>query len=483
MSATWKTGLPWPVRRPTVKPRTKNRFVGHYGLIATAAFSILAANSPAQGLKNVIPKDQKPLLKVLPPAPAEQTRPGTGKFVIFSREPVGKEWDFIAGAWECIPSRPDVPITKRVEFCHSSWNCASLLDTLVADDSNGMHPRFARLQVDSDRAHYSVNLYDINYRTWDVRCIWQGSRLGAFGVMGDSIFCRSADGWLLINAASGKLSQEIPFVPLKTDGDFWLVRKPGHAEGCWSYDRKKQQYVAHFGPVDEPVDGFSRSKLSLDGKSRAWVLAPVPNGWQGGALAGRLILQRNGENEDVSVPIEMQASAGSGVPVIPKGIQLTFSSGGKLWFRARMGDEVAKDRVWTIDIATGKVHSDEAPHSEPAKDAWTTLRGVPVPDYLRQEVRDFGHFGRDGLAPAFLLHLGVLKEKPGYPDCTGGVSRDGRHVLYKARKGPLAGVFIYGDLLTKQTVRWKSPEELSKCNAMEFAWVETPADAEPGAAP
>ena len=53
-----------------------------------------------------------------PPSAAAQTPSGTGKFVIFTREEVGREgeWDFIAGAWECIPSRPDVPVTKRVRL-------------------------------------------------------------------------------------------------------------------------------------------------------------------------------------------------------------------------------------------------------------------------------------------------------------------------------------------------------------------------------
>ena len=41
-------------------------------------------------------------------------------------------------------------------------------------------------------------------------------------------------------------------------------------------------------------------------------------------------------------------------------------------------------------------------------------------------------------------------------------------------KGPLAGVFIYGDLITKQTVRWDSPEVLDRADALEFVWVETP---------
>ena len=121
---------------------------------------------------------------------------------------------------------------------------------------------------------------------------------------------------MIVDAASGKVNQEAPFAPLQVDGDFWLVRKPGETQGCWSYSLKQRQYVAHF-------------------------------------------------------------------------------------------------------------------------------RGVEL-------------------------------QRRHYPDCTAAVSRDGRHVLFRAKHGPLARVFIYGDLVTKQTVRWESPTELDRCRNLRFVWVETP---------
>jgi hypothetical protein len=474
MSATRSTKAPLCAQRSTGKSLTSHQFISCCCLVAAAALLMLAAKSPAQGLKNVIPKDQEPVSKIFPPPAVEQSKTGTGKFIIFTREPVGKDWDFVAGAWECIPSRPEIPVTKRAEFCHSSWNCDQLLNVLVLDDSYGMHARFARLQVDTGDREYAVNLYDINYRTWEIRCIWQGSRLSPFGVMGDSILCRSTDGWLLINADSGKLSKEISFTPLETDGGYWLVRRTGEADGCWSYNPMTKEYVAHFRSISEPALGFSQAVLSADGRSRACVLASMPTDWQGGTLAGSLILQRNGDKEDISIPIEMQAIAGSGRPVIPRGVQLRFSQEGQIQFRAAQRNKEAEDRVWSIDIKTGVVSTGVAPHSQSSENARAFLNRVPVPDYLRQDVKGLEHFGGSGLAPAFLMHLGILRERPEYPDCTAGVSRDGRHVLYRAKKGSLAGLYIYGDLLTKQTVRWKSPAGIDCRDSQEFVWVETP---------
>ena len=119
--------------------------------------------------------------------------------------------------------------------------------------------------------------------------------------MGDSIFCDSSDGWQLLDTAAGTLRRSVPFTPIETDGNYWLVRKPGETEGCWSYDRVKRQFIAHFGPVELPEVGFSQSLLSPDGKSRAWVSAPMPQGWRGGTIKGRLVLQRQsgkGANQD-----------------------------------------------------------------------------------------------------------------------------------------------------------------------------------------
>jgi hypothetical protein len=446
-------------------------------LVAVLSVWVSVSLACAQGLTNTIPKYQAPLLRTFPPSAAEQTSSGTGKFVIFTREQTNKtnEWDFVAGAWECIPSRTNVPITKRVEFCHSSWSARPLLDTLVRDDSDGLYPRFVILQVDTGDWNRSVvNLYDINYRTWDVRCFLQRYRLNAFGLMRNFVFCRDSHDWFRLDAASGNVSNNVPFIPLDVDGAFWLVRKTNENSGAWSYDSGKQQFMGHFGDVEEIETGHIRSLLSPDGKNRAWLLVPFPDNWSGGLIKGNLVMQRHNQKSDIRVPVKLQAKMGSGVPVIPAGIQLRFTRYDLVEFSARQEMNGNDAWVWTIDASTGKTTESQRPYLEPEADNFALFNCVPTPEYLRPHLKNLRHFGRGGMTPAFLMHLGILKQQPEYPDCWVGVSRDGRHILFKARKGPLSDVFIYGDLETKQTVRWACPGGMEHADSLEFTWVETP---------
>ncbi|HEX5222585.1 MAG TPA: hypothetical protein VFZ59_23725 [Verrucomicrobiae bacterium] len=397
--------------------------------------------------------------------------------MIFSREPIRKtnEWDYIAGAWECIPSQTNVPITKRVEFCHSSWKANPLLYVLSRDNREGIHPRFVRLQVDTEDDGYTINLYDIDYRTWSVRCIWQGPRLLAFGVAKNFIYCDDSREWFRIDARTGAISKPTQFVPLDVDGEFWIVRKVDEKSGSWSYDPNTEQFIGHFRDVDEPWPGDTRSLLSSDGKNRARVLVPRPKGdWADGVVRGTFLLQRHGFGEDVRVPVELFAIPGSGRPIIPIGINLQFTKGGTIEFAAIPKRNADEERVWSINVASGKVSESVRPHVTPKDVSPIAFGGVPAPDYLQPYLKELQHFGGGSLAPAFLMHLGILKQRPEFPDCAVGVSGDGRYILYKAKNGPLTDVFICGDLKTKQTVRWACPVELKDDNAMAFVWVETP---------
>jgi hypothetical protein len=488
-----KNGVMASRDQPALSPEKVNlcQYSGLTGLrlwlrsAITTAVALIALLSPcgglftasAQSLPNTIPRYQAPLARTFPPADGEQTPTGTGKFVIFTREPTDKpnEWDFIAGAWECIPSRPNLPVTKRVEFCHSSWEAQPLLDCLVRDESDGLFPRFVWLKVDAGNYGCTVNLYDINYRTWDVRCIWQGDRLSAFGVIKNSAFCKDSRSWFRLDTSTGKIDTNVPFIPLDVDGAFWLVRKPDESSGTWSYDRAKEEFVGHFGDVDERETAHNGSLLSADGKNRARILVPRQNDWRRDVVGGTFLLQRNGHSEDIRVPVMMQVEPIRGTRrLMPIGTHLGFTKDGKVEFSATQRMKDQKERVWTIDIASGKTDESVRPYVEPKDDTFGLFDGVPAPDYLQPYLKNLRHFGRGGLAPAFLMHLGILKDQPEYPDCTVGVSPDGNHILYKAKKGRLADVFIYGNLRTRQTVRWASPDKIKLGDSMEFIWVETP---------
>ena len=175
------------------------------------AFLLLAAlcvrGISAQGLKYVIPRNQKAVLTFAPTA-AEQSRPvqESSSFLRANKEVKTGTSSRGLGSASRLARRPRSRSAPNFAIRHGM--ARPLLDSIVADDSHGKYPRFMRLQVDSGDRDYAVNLYDINYRTWDVRCLWQGPRLWSFGVLGDSIFCNSEDGWLLVNTASGAINNK-----------------------------------------------------------------------------------------------------------------------------------------------------------------------------------------------------------------------------------------------------------------------------------
>ncbi len=101
-------------------------------ILLSLSFSVsCVVTAFAESLTKVITRDQPPISKTFPSQADARLPRGTGKLVIFTREAVGKsnEWDLVAGAWECVPSRPDLPVTKRIEFCHTWCLRATFLVT------------------------------------------------------------------------------------------------------------------------------------------------------------------------------------------------------------------------------------------------------------------------------------------------------------------------------------------------------------------
>lgn len=157
--------------------------------------------------------------------------------------------------------------------------------------------------------------------------------------------------------------------------------------------------------------------------------------------------------------------------MLPSYIGLNFTFGDIAEFRS----DQETGRQWNIDLITGKVVSGKlVPLPEVEKPpAHSEISGVPVPEYLREALKPFVHFGRGGLAAAFLTQQGILKRQPQYPDAITAASPDGRHILYMPHKGELHGELIYGDTTEKRVVRWKRPESLKHVTG-DFFWVVTP---------
>ncbi len=135
---------------------------------ATLLAVILAtAPCPAAPPVSRIPDRQAPLKRVIPPAAEELVPPGSETFLVFTREKIGEkdDWDFLACAWEFVPSRPEAGLVKRVEFARSSWTATLAVDADMGID--GPARNLVLLQVDdSTRSpRFRWNLYCIDFRT------------------------------------------------------------------------------------------------------------------------------------------------------------------------------------------------------------------------------------------------------------------------------------------------------------------------------
>jgi hypothetical protein len=453
-----------------------------------------ALSTAAQTLIDVIPRSQPPEVRVFPPKESERTAPGTGKFVLFTREKVGasNEWDFVAGAWECIPDRPQVPITRRIRFPHAPGQPEPLLQYPVDRRSRDQFPRWVKLRVPREDSRAQTFLYDINYRTWETRCVWAGTNLWwAFGIFQNQIVCKGPGGWRALNPHAGTWVEGSSVLPLGADGSHWLVRRSPDASEVWSFQPETGRFVGQF--KDPGVDMIREDlwKLSPDGEWLAWLevqfpanLAPPwwvrtlekfgidPPAWEAfRQVPGHVVVRHAGRESDLPLPVTLLASTRRGSF---EEHHLEFLGGDALEFSAIQSGNAPQEAVWRLDLKTGKVSRTERPLVTRQDAELAVFDGVPTPAYLRRHLLNFRHFGRDGMAPAFLRYKGILGADPQYADCVAGVSPDGRHILYHAKSGPLSEEFIYGDLLTQQVVRWPRPQDLAADDAMTFVWVETP---------
>jgi hypothetical protein len=412
----------------------------------------------------------------LNPPPDDTIVPaGTEKFIIFARERVagGGQWDYIATAWEYIPNRSEQPITCRVRFERSSWSP----DLLFWDEPSDC-PEFVRFQVNcAEGPHgYTVNLYEIDYRTWDVVTRLQAPQIIGLGVSAERVFLGVGDSsrastrlWVL-NRSTGVIEPPArPFHKLDDFGELWLIK----------YDDADKHEFAVFSPhankaVREfTLRGFDHSfenerALSPDAKRLAvyrdidfpsagiWNSAPEP-------IRGEWTLWNLETEQRRSFTVTTFAAQGSGVAIVRAHFDYWFEKDGRFRCTSATSDAAALAalpeekppeellEVVTVDALTGETSREPLTPENIAHGRRYARMPKYVPAYLglgSQEPID-----EHDVAHAFLKHCRVNYKVPTEWLATNvGFSDDGQRFLLKMDKGDEAEDFFFGDLV-KQNVR------------------------------
>src|SRR5207253_7336504 len=128
-------------------------------------------------------------------------------------------------------------------------------------------------------------------------------------------------------------------------------------------------------------------------------------------------LQRDGHPDDICVPVAFEGRIARGTwRVIPVGVTFQFR-GRSLEFAGLVNKRGSHQQVWTIEIGSGEITNTLRPPRNPPDSDFAVFDGVPTPPYLRKYLKNLWYFGRGGLAPALLMHLGVLNKYPEFLDC------------------------------------------------------------------
>lgn len=289
------------------------------------------------------PAEPFPQPRVMAPRVEDVVAPGTGKFLIFTRERAeAGAGDFSAGLWEFVPDRPGDGVVKRVEFAASSWT-----GTLAVPPDLGIEGparRLVLLQVDDSSRPRGIRrlLYRIDFRAWEVE------------LLGDSPFSSVAGGnaeRLLVAGEQGIVPYEVeadrvtpgaaPFKKLHScrETGHWLIRQgEGQAAEVWTYRPASLEQIARLS-WPEMLWQEDRYPVWTEARAdgRAWAMVTVDEGpgFFGAPAApvqGSLWLAREGEDNPRTWPVEFLARPGSGNPWLPSGI--------RLWFEGEDGDQM-----------------------------------------------------------------------------------------------------------------------------------------------
>jgi hypothetical protein len=171
--------------------------------LRTAAHLLLVAGLVAAGLFLLLRRDG--VRAVHPPAAADRLPPGAETFVVFSLEPEedadAPAW--VAKAWEYVPSRPGDGLALRCELAEALGpaqpvpQAPELLMLQVyrlksVDPTRSRDPLTAAVR--RPLRDLGVNLYTIDYRSWDVRLRLKSDSVAVQSSEGGRICLKTGEG-------------------------------------------------------------------------------------------------------------------------------------------------------------------------------------------------------------------------------------------------------------------------------------------------
>jgi hypothetical protein len=363
----------------------------------------------------------------------------------------------MASAWEYIPTRPEIPITKRCEFTASHW-----APNLLFWERPGLAPNLVRLQVNRKGrpGGYHVNLYTIDYRTWRVRTVLQSDQILALGATDELVYLDTDRGLRLLDRQSGVvLVPEKSFKLVRDFGDVWLVSYE-RSEECrfHLFDPEQKRAIKGFRMPESFQSGRCRLELSPDRKYLAIWEEVTPRSMRPQVYESMIVVLNIGDGQTSQYPVKVLAMAGSGRPCIPINFGFWFTDDGRFRYYSALGlDDVEEV---SVDPATGSMVRKVIAWSEPRV---AKLERRYVPDYIEVPAgeADLDHH----ISNAFLMRKGIIDKQLPWPDTRVGFSLDGKRFFLKMNPSDTSRDFYYGDLEGDRLVQIASPPELRSATA------------------
>lgn len=421
--------------------------------------------SVAQGAERTADTDrerQPGVTAVFPPDPQQACPPGSEKFIVLAREPVGAagDWQFMASAWEYVPTRPEIPITKRCEFTASHWAPNPLFW-----ERPGLAPNLVRLQVNREGAPrgYDVNLYTVDYRTWRVRTVLQSVQVLPFGATDELVYLHTDRGLRLLDRESGVvLMPDKSFKLVRDFGDVWLVSYERSEERrAHLFDPERNRAIKELQMPESFQSGHCVLELSPDRKYLAIWGKVTPRSMSPQVYETMITVLNIGDGQTSQYPVKVLAMAGSGRPCIPINFRFWFTDDGRFRYYSALGLNDVEEV--SVDPATGSMVRMVRKVIALPEPRDTKLERRYVPDYIEVPAgeADLDHH----ISNAFLIRKGITDKELPWPDTRVGFSLDGKRFFLKMNPSGTSRDFYYGDLEGDRLVQVASPPELRSATA------------------